>query len=221
MAPDEGWTFDQFQNRGFLERALRTINFPEAETPRTFEYGCGTGPAACFLASRGFHVEAMDLIPEAIEIGQRMAEDRDLDVRFAVGDICNLEADGLEHRFDLVVDSYCLQSVVTDEDRKALFAAVKTLLVPDGHYLISTALWNPDRITGHDHFFDQNRGILYQLVRNEDELDNMIQIDGHWFAPHRRHLTPNQLIQELTSHGFEVKPDSEIADGNFICRLAS
>lgn len=220
MAPEEGWTFDEFQNRGFLNRALHTINMPGTRTPRAFEYGCGTGPAACFLASRGFQVEAMDLIPEAIDIGRTMAADRNLDVRFAVGDICNRGTEGLEQRFDLVIDSYCLQSIVTDEDRGSVFTAVKTLLAPDGHYVVSTALWNPDRRIGGDHFFEADSGTLYRAYQGEEVLDHTIQIENRRYAPHRRHLTPDQLFHELTTHGFEVMPDSEIADGNVICCLA-
>lgn len=70
------WTYDNFQNRAFLERVIPQLDVPAASTPSVFEYGCGTGPAACFLAARGFEVDAIDLIPEAIAIARRMAEER-------------------------------------------------------------------------------------------------------------------------------------------------
>ena len=48
---DQAWTYDHFQNREFLERILPTLDLPAAA--QVLEYGCGTGPAACFLAARG------------------------------------------------------------------------------------------------------------------------------------------------------------------------
>jgi hypothetical protein len=48
-------------------------------------------------------------------------------------------------RYDLVLDSYCLQSIVTDQDRGAVFSAVRARLKPSGYYVISTASHVPGR----------------------------------------------------------------------------
>ncbi len=48
--------YEQFAARAFLERAL-----PAEGAGRTvFEYGCGAGGAACFMASRGYSVAEAD-----------------------------------------------------------------------------------------------------------------------------------------------------------------
>ena len=129
------WTYDDFQNRTFLERVIPRLDLPAASATRVFEYGCGTGPAACFLAARGFRVDAIDLIPEAITLARRMAQERGVRVAFSVADICALASAPVTRRYDLVLDSYCLQSIVTDHDRSAVFSAVRARLKPSGYYV--------------------------------------------------------------------------------------
>lgn len=58
--------YDEFPNREFLDRVVPSG--AEAQGKRVLEYGCGTGPAACFLATRGLCVTAIDLVPDAIMI---------------------------------------------------------------------------------------------------------------------------------------------------------
>jgi len=85
------------------------------------------------------------------------------------------------------LDSYCLQNIVLDEDRAALFRGVRDRLRPAGHYLISTALYDADREYSDGFRYDPATGICYR-----GEL------------PYRRHLTPSALRAELTSMGFTV-----------------
>lgn len=46
-----------------------------------------------------------------------------------------------------------------------------------------------------------------------------VQLDGAWFAPHRRHLTPAQLRAELGGYGFEVIEQTGPLGGDVVCRL--
>jgi SAM-dependent methyltransferase len=220
------WTYDHFQNRAFLERILPQLDLPEAS--RALEYGCGTGPAACFLAARGFQVDAIDLIPEAITLARRMAEERGVRVAFNVADVCDLPAvpddyaagrDPLAHprpgalppkvitgvgSYDLVLDSYCLQSIVTDQDRHAVFAAVRARLKPSGYYVISTALRGPGRKTEPGFHYAESTGIYYREVPAGSVGDQVVELGGRWYVPHRRHLSADALRDELVSEGFQV-----------------
>jgi 2-polyprenyl-3-methyl-5-hydroxy-6-metoxy-1,4-benzoquinol methylase len=119
--------FEAFPNRAFLERVL-----PPAGD--ALEYGCGTGTAACFLAARGFHVDAIDLIPEAIDLARRFAAERGVHVNFSVADVCTMPA--TTKQYDVVLDSYCIQSIVTDADRSALLTAVRHRLKPTGSWYL-------------------------------------------------------------------------------------
>ena len=113
-----GEGFENFASRAFLEMALPRLRFSSAH-PTALEYGCGTGPGACFMAERGFQVDAMDLVPTAIEIAKELAEARRLNIHYEVQDICELYHEG--KKYDMVVDSYCLQGIVTNADRERLF----------------------------------------------------------------------------------------------------
>ncbi|MFK4087044.1 class I SAM-dependent methyltransferase [Kribbella sp. NPDC020789] len=177
-----GTGFGEFPNRGFLEGVLPELVVGGA----VLEYGCGTGPAACFLAGRGFRVEAVDVVPEAIELARRFAAALGVRVEFGVEDVCRWEV-GVEARYDVVVDSYCLQNIVLDEDRAVLFRGVHNRLKTDGRYLISTALYDEARMYGEEFRYDAVSGICYR-----GEL------------PYRRHLRPSALRAELTTAGFEV-----------------
>ncbi|TDD46494.1 class I SAM-dependent methyltransferase, partial [Kribbella antibiotica] len=163
------------------------------------EYGCGTGPAACFLAGLGFRVTAVDLIPEAIELAKGFAAELGVQVEFGVQDVCRWPVE-VERRYDVVIDSYCLQNIVLDEDRAAVFRGVRDRLAPGGRYLISTALYDASRVYSEEFRYDAVTGICYR-----GEL------------PYRRHLTPDALRAELTAAGFEVV---SLSGDNSVCTAA-
>lgn len=213
------WTYDSFQNRAFLERVIPRLDLPAAYAPRVLEYGCGTGPAACFLAARGFQVDAIDLIPKAIRLARRMAKERGVRVAFSVADVCALSAEPVARRYDLVLDSYCLQSIVTDQDRGALFAAVRARLKPSGYYLISTALRVPGRKDGPGFSFDASTGIFYRQVPAGSTTDQVVEIDGRLHVPYRRHFSADALRDELVSEGFQVVSLESSDSADVVCCL--
>lgn len=193
--------FDAFPNRAFLEQALARLELSGLDV---LEYGCGTGPAACFLAARGFQVDAFDLIPEAIALARQFAEARGLEVAFDVQDVCALADEPVSKQYNVIVDSYCLQSIVTDADRARVFAAVRARL--KGYYLISTAMYEPERSYEGGFRYDAATGICYQEAGAGQ--------DGITYRPHRRHLTPAALRAELERAGFRVVSQD---DGDVVC----
>jgi 2-polyprenyl-3-methyl-5-hydroxy-6-metoxy-1,4-benzoquinol methylase len=213
------WTFDYFQNRTFLERVISRLDFSAASATRVLEYGCGTGPAACFLAAHGFQVDAIDLIPEAITLARRMANERGVRVAFSVADICALASEPVTRRYDLVLDSYCLQSIVTDQDRGTVFSAVRARLKPSGYYVVSTALHVPGRKDEPGFYYDASTGIYYREVPAGSTADHVVEIGGRWHIPHRRHLSANALRDELVSEGFHVLSLECSDPGDVVCCL--
>ncbi|GAA1122462.1 hypothetical protein GCM10009630_20350 [Kribbella jejuensis] len=190
----ESWTFDDFPNREFLESVLGRL--PAGGS--VLEYGCGTGPAACFLAERGFRVDAIDLIPEAIELARGFARERGVHVNFSVQDVCAFPAGS--KRYDVVLDSYCLQSIVTDADRTRVLQAVRERL--DGYYVLSTAVHDSERVYDGGFRYDPRTGICYQEIAGPAE--DAVRFDGSWYLPHRRHLRPEALRDELERAGLHV-----------------
>ncbi|GAB2675092.1 class I SAM-dependent methyltransferase [Kribbella swartbergensis] len=213
--------FGAFPNRAFLEHALTRLDLPSSAEVDVLEYGCGTGPAACFLAARGFQVDAIDLIPQAITLARRFARQRGLDVTFGVQDMCALADEPVSKQYDLIVDSYCLQSIVTDADRASVFAAVRARLKAGGCYLVSTAMYEPDRSYGAGFRYDPTTGICYQEVPSTGAGHDAVEIDGIWYHPHRRHLTAMALRDELERAGLRVLSQDGPYKGDLICVRAS
>lgn len=196
--------FDRFPNRAFLQRALPPVTSDDHVT--VLEYGCGTGPAACFLAQRGYRVHGVDLVRDAIDLARSNADERGLDIRFDVQDICRW--DEAEETYDVVLDSYCLQSIVLDADRHRVLTGVRRRLAEGGRYVLSTAMYDAGRDYA-DARYDAATGIVWTRTA-EPHLDGR-RIDGAWHLPHRRHLTARALRAELEDHGFRVVDQS--ADG--------
>ena len=126
-----------FSSRGFLEEVIPRLRLSR-DRRRVLELGTGTGTGAIYLAERGFDVHGIELIPEAVAAARRIASERGLEVRFEVMDATRIPRHG--PAYDLIVDSYCLQGIVLDGDREAVFRAVKARLDPHGYYLVSSAM---------------------------------------------------------------------------------
>ncbi len=201
-----------FSLRPFLDRVLPTLGF-KTDRPSALEIGCGTGACCCFLAGQGFDVTGLDVAPKAIELARRFAADRGLNFTCEVADICRWNAP--HPAFDLVVDGHCLECIVLDDDRQALFAAVRRTLRGDGYYVVGTTVWNPDRDYGDSHV-DQN-GIVSVPVANASDFEDARMIGGSWYLPNRRHLHPESLRDELNAAGFDVRCQS---GGDLLCSLA-
>jgi hypothetical protein len=119
------------------------------------------------------------------------------------------------------VDSYCLQSIVLHEDRARLFAAVRDRLTPGGHYLIATAMYEPGRRYDGGHF-DEATGVVFTPLGvgyySSPAMDGAVLIGSTWYLPHRRHLKPAALAQELEGAGFRVLHQGGPFGGDVICR---
>jgi hypothetical protein len=164
-------------------------------------------------------VDAIDLVPEAIAIALRMAKGRGVRVALSVGDVCVLASEPVTTRYNLVVDSYCLQSIVTDQDRSAVFSAVRARLKPSGYYVISTALHVPGRQDEPGFHYDALTGTYYREVPADLAADHFVEIDGHWHIPHRRHLSAAALPEELVSAGFNVLSLESSDSADVVCCL--
>jgi SAM-dependent methyltransferase len=208
------YDFDRFMMRPFLERALSLVSFDSPE-PSALEYRCGTGAASCFLAQRGFRAEGLDLSPIAIELAEAFAKERELSIDYKVQDMTATLTNG--KRYDLIVDNYCLQSIVTDEDRGALFANVRARMKNSGYYIIATAMYHDGR-NYEGSLYDAATGIVYDKFEGDPaDYSDVVERMGYLWIPHRRHLTPDALLAELRRAGFRVVFQEE---GNIICRVS-
>lgn len=82
--------------------------------------GTGPGHHAIYYASKGYATTGIDSSPAAIERAKRNAERAGVRVDFQVADATRL--DGLEGRFDTVVDSAFYHVFLEDEETQGLYA---------------------------------------------------------------------------------------------------
>jgi SAM-dependent methyltransferase len=197
-------------SQGFEDAAIRhllAVALPHCtwatSAPRALEYGCGTGPGACYLAEHGFEVTGIDLNPLAIALAQREAAKRGLHIHYAVGDVCSVPhtlsdelRDSGSGRFDLIIDSFCLQSIVTDTDRANLLRFVQRHLEPHGYYLVCSAGFRNTRRYDGAHF-DPQSGLVYIAADTAVGREDVVEIAGKLYMPYRRHLRVAELIAEL------------------------
>jgi len=95
---------------------------------RVLDLGCGEGRDSVYFASRGFEVTGLDVSPEALVKGRRLAEERELRVQWLCRSMLDAPVVG---RFDLV---YSCGSVhhLRRGDRMRLFRRLRLLSAPGG-----------------------------------------------------------------------------------------
>ena len=207
-----------FSSRRFLDDVIPRLRLKQ-DRRRVLELGTGIGPGAIYLAERGFVVRAVDVIPEAIAQARHIASERGLHVRFEVMDVTRIPRHG--PAYDLIVDSYCLQGIVLDGDREAVFRAVKARLDPHGYYLVSSAMYAAarhrgdrqviDRYMGRvfDRYdeaslFDPDTDLYYEPYDGKEQVDGSIRVNGLWYYRFRRYRTGSRLREEVEAYGFTV-----------------
>ncbi|MFD6104521.1 class I SAM-dependent methyltransferase [Nocardia salmonicida] len=92
------------------------------------DVGCGTGDNALFIAARGLPVFGVDVAEAALAVARRAADDRDVDVDFAMADALHLQR--LYRRFETILD--CGLFHTFDEAERVEYVASLASVADDG-----------------------------------------------------------------------------------------
>ena len=230
--------FNNFSSKSFLIETLPGLTIkPDAQV---LELGCGTGPVACFLAQLGYQVHGIDVIPDAIDKAKAIAAKQYLDIQYEVLDICQLPRQGKPYQ--LIIDSFCSQGIVTDSDRDAMFSGIKSRLAKNGYFLMNCCVFEPDRedaktqivnsTTGkvytrfdQDALWDNDTETCYSLFHPDpfrpgvgpEDYEGTICVNDVWYIHQRCYRTPENLRLELERHGFRVLEQNGEGTENAIC----
>ena len=230
--------FSDFSSKPFLIETLPRLDLkPDA---RVLELGCGTGPVACFLAKLGYQVHGIDVIPDAIDKAKVIAAEHRLDIQYEVLDVCQLPRENKS--YDLIVDSFCSQGIVTDPDRIAMFSGIKSRLAKNGYFLMSCCVFEPDREDPETQIIDNTTGKIYtrfdrDALWNSDtetcyslfhpdpfrpsigpeDYEGTICVNDVWYIHQRCYRSPKNLRLELERHGFIVLEQNGEVTENAIC----
>jgi SAM-dependent methyltransferase len=115
--------------------------FAREEDSRTPPYGsaldlgCGSGVWSVCLASRGWQVTGIDVVPKAITRARERAKTAGVDVRFVEGDVAELRAAGVGSGFRFVLDFECFNHL-PEVQRKAVGREVSAVAAPDATILM-------------------------------------------------------------------------------------
>lgn len=178
--------------------------FANANQKTALDLGCGTGTTAFTLARHGFQTTGIDISETAIEIGRDLARQQNLKIRFVTGDVLDLKAIG--QKFDFIYDSHFLHCIVLEEDRRKVFEEVKSILSPNGIFILDTMVM-PRVHTDAAAMFDTLRFdhdfILWHKTKPSSDW-GVVEIEGQYWCAQRRIYPADKVVSEVTDAGFQI-----------------
>jgi SAM-dependent methyltransferase len=102
---------------------------------RALDLGCGTGTDTIYLATHGWDVTAIDMVPKALAGARRNAAAAGVAPRFIEGDVTRLHDLGVGDGYTLLVDFGCFHTLPEDQ-RPAYVASVSRAAAPGSTLLL-------------------------------------------------------------------------------------
>ena len=112
--------------------------------PRTgFDLGCGTGTDTIYLATHGWEVTGVDIVPKALATARRDATAAGVAPRLVQGDVTRLQDLGVGDGYTLVVDFGCFHTL--PGDRRAAYVVGVTEAAAPGATLLLYGFRRPPK----------------------------------------------------------------------------
>lgn len=102
---------------------------------RALDLGCGTGTDSIYLATRGWNVTGIDMVPQALATARRRATAAGVAPRFIEADVTRLDDSGAGDGYTLLLDFGCLHTLPEDQ-RPAYVAGVSRAARPGATLLL-------------------------------------------------------------------------------------
>lgn len=110
---------------------------------QALDLGSGYGRTSIYLAKRGWHVDGIEFVTQAVEESRQRAKEAGVNhkTRFFVADVTNLTM--LQGPYDLAVDIGCMHTL-SEPDLEKYRDELKRLIRPGGTYLLFAHLRDPE-----------------------------------------------------------------------------
>lgn len=110
---------------------IDSIPFYKNTPVKILDIGCGTGTFAKIIKEKFPHskITCLDFAENMIEIAKEKLSDYSCDVSFLVGDFNNLN---IKNEYDVIVSSFALHHIQTDEEKKKLYKNIYQALNKNG-----------------------------------------------------------------------------------------
>jgi SAM-dependent methyltransferase len=102
---------------------------------RALDLGCGTGTDTVYLATHGWDVTAIDMVPTALAAARRNAMTAGVAPRFIEGDVTRLHDLGVGDGYTLLVDFGCFHTLPEDQ-RPGYVTSVSRAAAPGATLLL-------------------------------------------------------------------------------------
>ena len=135
---------------GHPQPAFLALARSGALTGSVLDIGCGTGEHALMAAELGLGATGIDSSSKAIGLAEQKARERNLDPRFIVADVLELESGS--DTYDTVLDCG-LFHVFDDRDRARFVRSLSSTVEPGGRYFMlcfsdqQPGDWGPRRVS--------------------------------------------------------------------------
>jgi SAM-dependent methyltransferase len=113
------------------------------EPGRALDLGCGTGTDTIYLATHGWDVTAVDMVPKALATARRNATAAGVAPRFIEGDVTRLHDLGVGDGFTLVLDFGCFHTL--PDDRRPSYVSGVSRAAASGATLLMYGFRRPPR----------------------------------------------------------------------------
>ena len=169
VAWDKG-AYEKFDMLPLVERFIRELSFEPSQS-NALDLGCGTGGLACWLASQGFRVTAIDISTAAVCEAKKQAVSRGLKIDFQAADICQEKLP--KKPFDLITDNHFLHCIVFPDERHSVLQNINRALRPGGEYWLETMVRHPKMRPREEWHLDAD-GISWRATSNDTKVEGCV-----------------------------------------------
>lgn len=194
--------YAKIAEQGFWESEEILINKYFKSNSTILDIGCGSGRTTIPLLKMGYNVIGVDITPQMIETAKKIAQSRNLDIDYRVGDATNLEFE--DNYFDgaIFANNGWVQIPSKEKRQKALNEIYRVLKL-NGIYIFTA---HKRYYSGFHFFFWAKQWFRFYILKPLGIRIEEIDFGDRYF---RRHINGKKLKQKQYIYMASIKEVKE------------